>query len=163
MVNTFSDEDKYWMGEALKLAAMAAQEQEVPVGAIIVSDGKILGKGFNAPISTCDPTAHAEIQALRKACQVERNYRLPGTTLYVSIEPCSMCAAAIVHARVGRVVFGAPEPKAGAGGSASDYFAQDFLNHRVKVEGGCLETECRSLIQDFFAQRRLLKKQLKGE
>lgn len=158
----FSEEDIRWMQCALQLADQAASQQEVPVGALIVRDGVVLGEGFNQPIGSCDPTAHAEIVALRAACQHERNYRLPGSTLYVTVEPCSMCAGALLHARVDRVVFGATEPKAGAVVSAQRFFEQPFLNYRVQAEGGCLGDECSRAMTAFFEQRRQFKKSLKS-
>jgi len=149
------------MRRALELAQQAASEQEVPVGAVIVRDGILLGEGYNRPIGSNDPTGHAEIVALRKACQQERNYRIPGATLYVTVEPCSMCAGAILHARVDRVVFGASEPKAGAVVSAQRFFDQPFVNYAVAYEGGCLAQECSALMSSFFEQRRRLKRQHK--
>ncbi len=146
------------MQRALALARLAGQQQEVPVGAVVVRDGVVLGEGANAPIGRCDPTAHAEIIALRNACAGERNYRLPGSILYVTIEPCSMCAGAILHARVERVVFGATEPKAGALVSAQRFFEQPFVNYAVQQAGGCLEAQCRALISEFFQQRRAFKR-----
>lgn len=159
--STFSPDDIHWMRHALALAQQAADMQEVPVGAVIVRDGKILGQGFNHPISGCDPTAHAEIAALRDACSREKNYRLPGATLYVTIEPCAMCAGALVHARIDRVVFGATEPKAGAAISTQRFFEAPQLNHKVNVEGGCLEQDCSSAISAFFQSRREQQKKLK--
>lgn len=158
----FSPSDLHWMRHALTLAQQAASMQEVPVGAVVVRDGVVLGAGFNHPISGCDPTAHAEIAALRAACSREKNYRLPGATLYVTIEPCAMCAGAIVHARMGRVVFGALEPKAGAVVSTQRFFEQPQLNHAVSFEGGCLADECRQTISDFFKSRRDQQKALKA-
>ncbi|MEE2731188.1 MAG: tRNA adenosine(34) deaminase TadA [Pseudomonadota bacterium] len=156
-------EDIHWMRRALDLARQAEQAQEVPVGAVIVRDGVVLGEGFNQPIARCDPTSHAEIVALRQACASERNYRIPGATLYVTVEPCSMCAGAILHARIDRVVFGAEEPKAGAVISAQRFFDQPFVNYAVTYEGGCLAQECSALMSDFFAARRKLKRQLKAD
>jgi len=147
------------MRHALALAQQAAAVQEVPVGAVIVRDGVVLGEGYNHPIAGCDPTAHAEIAALRAACAGERNYRIPGSTLYVTVEPCAMCAGAILHARVDRVVFGATEPKAGALVSAQRFFDQPFVNYKVGYEGGCLAAECSQLMTDFFALRRQMKRQ----
>ncbi len=157
----FSPTDLHWMRHALTLAQQAASMQEVPVGAVVVRDGVVLGEGFNHPIAGCDPTAHAEIAALRAACSREKNYRLPGATLYVTIEPCAMCAGAIVHARIARVVFGAVEPKAGAVVSTQQFFAQPQLNHIVQSEGGCLAQECSQTISDFFKNRREQQKALK--
>lgn len=157
----FSGQDIHWMHHALALAQQAVAMHEVPVGAVIVRDGVVLGEGFNHPISGCDPTAHAEIAALRAACSREKNYRLPDATLYVTIEPCAMCAGAIVHARIGRVVFGAVEPKAGAVISTQRFFEAPQLNHRVAFVGGCLATECSQQISAFFQSRREQQKKLK--
>lgn len=157
----FNENDIKWMRRALELAQQAASEQEVPVGAVIVRDGVVLGEGYNQPIVSCDPTSHAEIVALRQACSRERNYRIPGSTLYVTVEPCSMCAGAILHARIDRVVFGAAEPKAGAVISAQKFFDQPFVNYAVAYEGGCLAQECSELMSGFFEMRRRLKRQHK--
>lgn len=157
----FTEQDVHWMRHALALAQQAAAGHEVPVGAVIVRDGTVLGEGFNHPISSCDPTAHAEIAALRDACSREKNYRLPGATLYVTIEPCAMCAGAIVHARIARVVFGAVEPKAGAVISTQRFFELSQLNHRVAFAGGCLAVECSQQISGFFQTRRERQKKLK--
>lgn len=146
--------DARFMDRALELAAHAETEGEVPVGAVLVKDGTIVGEGWNHPIGASDPTAHAEIAALRDAAARLGNYRLPGTTLYVTLEPCAMCAGAIVHARVARVVYGASDPKAGAAGSITDVFALPQLNHRVQVEGGLLSAEAGALLRRFFASRR---------
>lgn len=145
------------MREALALAAQGAALGEVPVGAVLVQGGEIIGRGFNCPISAHDPSAHAEMVAIRAAAQQVANYRLPGSTLYVTLEPCSMCAGLIVHSRVQRVVYGANEPKAGVAASRGQFFAQEFLNHRVLVEGGVLQEECSSRLSEFFRQRRLKK------
>lgn len=145
------------MREALTLAAQGAALGEVPVGAVLVQGGEIIGRGFNCPISAHDPSAHAEMVAIRAAAQQVANYRLPGSTLYVTLEPCSMCAGLIVHSRVQRVVYGANEPKAGVAASRGQFFAQEFLNHRVLVEGGVLQEECSSRLSEFFRQRRLKK------
>lgn len=157
----FSPADVRWMQHALALAQQAADIHEVPVGAVIVRDGVVLGEGFNHPITGCDPTAHAEVAALRTACSREKNYRLPGATLYVTIEPCAMCAGAIVHARIARVVFGALEPKAGAIVSTQRFFESPQLNHRVEFAGGCLADDCSQLISRFFQSRREQQKKLK--
>lgn len=149
-----SQQDENWMAHALSLAAKAQAHGEVPVGAILVKDGQIIGEGWNQPISSHDPTAHAEIQALRAACQHENNYRLPGTTLYVTLEPCVMCAGALVHARVERVVFAATEPKTGAAGSGFDIFNHPRLNHHLICEGGVLADESGELLRTFFRSRR---------
>ena len=142
------------MREALALAEAAARAGEVPVGAVVVRDGEIVGRGFNAPISSHDPTAHAEIAALRDAAERVGNYRLPGCELYVTIEPCPMCAGAILHARIARVVFGANDPKTGACGSVVDLFAEARLNHHAIVEGGVLAEECGATVTRFFEAKR---------
>lgn len=143
------------MREALALAAQGAVLGEVPVGAVLVQDGQIIGRGFNCPISQHDPSAHAEMVAIRDASSRVQNYRLPGSTLYVTLEPCSMCAGLIVHSRIQRVVYGATEPKAGAAISRGQFFSQDFLNHRVLVEGGVMAEQCSEMLSDFFRMRRL--------
>jgi tRNA(adenine34) deaminase len=148
------DSDESRMRAALALAALAGDAGEVPVGAVVVRNGEIVGRGRNAPIGSNDPTAHAEIAALRDAAQRLGNYRLPGCDLYVTIEPCAMCAGAILHARISRVVFGARDPKTGAAGSIVDLFAEPRLNHHATVTGGVLADECGALISLFFAQRR---------
>jgi len=143
------------MRRALALAERASAEGEVPVGAVLVRDDEVLGEGWNRPIGEHDPSAHAEIMALRQAGRRVRNYRLPGSTLYVTLEPCPMCAGALVHARVERVVYGAPDPKGGACGSVFDLLPSDArFNHRVECAGGVLAEECSSLLRDFFRQRR---------
>ena len=149
-----SEDDVRFMTEALALARSGAAHDEVPVGAVVVADGQIIGRGFNQPIGTHDPTAHAEVMALRDAAASVGNYRLPGATLYVTVEPCAMCAGAIQHARIGRVVFGAQEPKTGACGSVVDLFAEPRLNHHAEVEGGLLAEESAALIASFFQRRR---------
>lgn len=146
--------DIHWMRHAMALARCAEADGEVPVGALVVQEGRVLGEGWNRPIYDHDPTAHAEIVALRAAAQQLRNYRLSGSTLYVTLEPCLMCAGAIVHARVERLVFGAYDVKRGAAGSQLDVFEVPSLNHLVKVKGGVLEAECAELLQAFFRQRR---------
>ncbi|ADZ92807.1 tRNA adenosine(34) deaminase TadA [Marinomonas mediterranea] len=153
--------DNDWMKAALALAEEAAQESEIPVGAIVVQNDEIIGRGFNRPITTCDPTAHAEIQAIRDACANVNNYRLPGATLYVTLEPCSMCAGAIVHARIEKVVYGATEPKSGVTESQGRFFEQAFLNHKVEVVGGVLAEEASQQLTAFFKFRREQKKKLK--
>lgn len=147
-------DDRYWMQHALALAARAEAMGEVPVGAVVVRDGVVLGEGWNRPIVDHDPTAHAEIVALRAAARAAGNYRLPGSTLYVTLEPCLMCTGAMVHARVERLVFGAYDAKRGAAGSQVDAFAAPGLNHRVAVSGGVLADECAAVLQAFFRQRR---------
>jgi len=149
-----TESDERWMTEALTLARAARDRGEVPVGAIIVKDGAIVGRGGNAPVAAADPTAHAEITALREAGQALGNYRLPGCDLYVTIEPCAMCAGAILHSRIGRVVYGARDPKTGACGSVVDLFALPQLNHHAYVTGGVLAAECGRLLSDFFEARR---------
>lgn len=146
--------DEYFMREALSLARSAECLGEVPVGALIVRDGVVVGRGFNTPIGEHDPTAHAEIAALRDAARNLRNYRLPGCTLYVTLEPCAMCAGAILHARIARVVYGARDPKTGVHGSVVDLFAVERLNHHTEIEGGVLGDECGRLLSEFFAARR---------
>ena len=142
------------MTEALALALAAKRADEVPVGAVVVSEGKVIGRGFNAPIGSRDPSAHAEIQAMRAAALSLANYRLTGCTLYVTLEPCPMCAGAIQHARIARVVFGAADPKTGACGSVVDLFAEPLLNHHARVEGGVLAQQCSELLTNFFRERR---------
>ena len=142
------------MREALALAREAAGADEVPVGAVVVIDGEIVGRGFNQPIGRQDPTAHAEIMALRDAAARVGNYRLPGSTLYVTLEPCVMCSGAIIHARVARVVFGATDPKTGAAGSVIDLYSEERLNHHADIVGGVLAEECGALLSAFFAARR---------
>jgi len=151
---TLAPDDLRWMRRALELAAHAETEGEVPVGALIVRDNDIIAEGWNQPVMSHDPTAHAEVIALRAAGRAEKNYRLPDTTLYVTLEPCIMCAGAIIHARVGRVVYGATDPRAGAAGSAFSLPGSNQPNHRVQVEGGVLESECGDLLRRFFRARR---------
>ena len=146
--------DEIFMREALALAREAAVFDEVPVGAVLVLDGAVVGRGFNQPIRRADPTAHAEIVALRDAATRLGNYRLPGSTLYVTLEPCVMCTGAIMHARVARVVFGAHDPKTGAAGSVIDLYAENRLNHHADIAGGVLAEECGGLLSGFFAARR---------
>ena len=146
--------DESWMRHALELAARAEAEGEVPVGALVVRDDTVLGKGWNRPIAARDPTAHAEMLALREAAAHSGDYRLGGATLYVTLEPCAMCVGAMFHARVRRVVFGAADPKTGAAGSVVDLFSQNKLNHHALVQGGVLADECGALLSGFFAARR---------
>lgn len=146
--------DEQWMQQALRLANMAAAKGEVPVGSVIVRDGTVLGEGYNRPIEAVDPTAHAELIALREACGAVGNYRLPGSTLYVTLEPCPMCAGALVHARVERVVYGAPDPRSGAAGTIMNILASEDLNHRCQVSGGVLQEQCADLLTTFFRRRR---------
>jgi tRNA(adenine34) deaminase len=143
-----------WMEQALALAREAQARGEVPVGAVVVSDGAIVGRGGNAPIAATDPTAHAEIAALREAARALGNYRLPNCDLYVTIEPCAMCAGAILHARIRRLVFGARDPKTGACGSVVDLFAERRLNHHTTVTGDVAAEECGRLLSEFFGARR---------
>lgn len=147
-----SDED--YMREALALARRAEAEGEVPVGAVVVCDGAVVGRGYNHPIGTHDPTAHAEVAALRDAAAHIGNYRLGGCTLYVTLEPCMMCVGAIFHARIARVVYGAADPKTGACGSVVNLFAEGRLNHHATVEGGVLAADCSELLRCFFVARR---------
>jgi tRNA(adenine34) deaminase len=150
----FLDSDAQYMDLALAEARKAEQAEEVPVGAIIVLQDAVIGSGFNQPISTNDPTAHAEIVALRKAAESVRNYRLSGATMYCTVEPCMMCAGAIIHARIARLVFGTPDPKAGAAGSIYNVMTDPRLNHRVEVVSGIREDQCAGLLRDFFDRRR---------
>lgn len=147
-----------FMRIALDLASQAQAAGEVPVGAVVVQDGVIIGRGFNAPISRHDPTAHAEMMALRDAAQRLGNYRLVDCELYVTLEPCLMCAGAIMHARIARVVYGASDPKTGACGSVLNAFAEQRLNHHTVVSGGLLAEECGAMLSDFFAMRRAQQK-----
>lgn len=146
--------DAHWMRHALKLAQRARELGEVPVGAVVVRDGEVIGEGWNQPIASHDPSAHAEMVAMRAAAASLRNYRLTGVTLYVTLEPCVMCAGAIIHARIGRLVYGAADPKAGAVTSVYDVIAQPRLNHRLAWTGGVLDPECGAILQDFFRERR---------
>lgn len=141
---------------ALDAAARAKAAGEVPVGAVVVKDGEVIATGFNQPIGRHDPTHHAEIAALRSASEMLGNYRLPGCTLYVTLEPCVMCAGAMMHARLARVVYGAADPKTGACGSVVDLFAEQRLNHHAEVTGGVLAGECGTMLSSFFAERRRL-------
>lgn len=150
-------QDEDFMRMAMALAAEAASLGEVPVGALVVKDGVVIGKGRNAPISLSDPTAHAEIQAMRAAAQHLGNYRLVDCTLYVTLEPCAMCSGAIQHARVARLVYGASDPKTGCCGSVVNLMAEQKLNHHCEVSSGTLADECGALLSDFFRQRRLAK------
>jgi tRNA(adenine34) deaminase len=152
-------DDSTFMQQALAQARAAAAAGEVPVGAVLVKDGRIIATGRNAPIARHDPTAHAEIAALRAAAEAMGNYRLDGCTLYVTLEPCAMCAGAMLHARIGRVVFGAADPKTGAAGSVLDLFANTRLNHQTRVQGGVLAEEAGAVLQDFFQRRRDARKE----
>jgi len=146
--------DHQFMQHAFEQAQLAAAAGEVPVGAVLVRNGQIISKAFNKPISNHDPSAHAEMLALRQAAKAEQNYRLPGSTLYVTLEPCTMCSGAILHARVDRVVFGAPDPKTGAAGSVLDVFSSKLINHQTSIEGGVMGEECGQLLRSFFKERR---------
>ncbi len=146
--------DEHWMCYALTLAERAQQHNEVPVGAVIVQDNTLIGEGWNQPISSQDPTAHAEMEAIRAACLHTQNYRLPNTTLYTTLEPCLMCAGAIVHSRISRVVFAAFEPKTGAAGSCFDVFNEPRLNHRVECHHGIMAEHSSDLLRRFFKARR---------
>jgi len=152
---TEQEPDLHWMRHALSLARRAEAEGEVPVGAVVLdSEGEVLGEGWNRPIGSHDPSAHAEIVALRAAAQRLGNYRLPGTTLYVTLEPCLMCVGAMVHARIGRLVYGAPDPRTGAAGSAFDVLQSPQHNHRVEVTAGVLADECGAVLKKFFQKKR---------
>lgn len=153
-MKTDASEDERWMTRALALAEQAGDRGEVPVGAVVVLDGREIGAGFNAPISGCDPTAHAEIRALRDAARRVGNYRLPGATLYVTLEPCTMCVGAIVHSRISRLVYGAAEPKAGAVESARNTLDETHFNWQVEASGGVLAERCGDVISQFFSRRR---------
>jgi tRNA(adenine34) deaminase len=148
------ERDRHFMTEALRAAESARAAGEVPVGAVLVRGDEIIATGFNHPIGGHDPSAHAEMAALRAGAQALENYRLPGCELFVTLEPCLMCAGAIMHARIARVVFGAHDPKTGACGSVVDAFANRQLNHHTNVTGGVLETECSDALKSFFAHRR---------
>ncbi len=161
LIPAFSEQDRYWMERAFQLASQGEALGEVPVGAVIVCDGEILGEGFNQPITSHDPTAHAEIIALRHAARQVQNYRLVGASIYVTLEPCTMCVGALVHARIGRLVFGTTEPKAGAVVSKSQLLDNDYFNHRVNYAGGLMAQECQHQLSEFFAMRREQKRQEK--
>ena len=149
--------DTLFMSRALELAQRAAEYSEVPVGAVIVHQGNIVGEGYNQPISSCDPTAHAEVVAMRQACVSLNNYRLTGCELYVTIEPCTMCVGAMVHARIRRVIFGALEPRAGALKSQLQLMEHGPYNHSIVWDGGVLAEQCGAMMADFFRQKRDLK------
>jgi tRNA(adenine34) deaminase len=148
------NEDEKWMRYAMKEAQVAQNKGEVPVGSVLIQDSQIIAKGHNCPITTNDPTAHAEIQALRKAGKKLQNYRLPKATLYTTLEPCIMCLGAIIHARIERIVFAASDPKSGVCGSSKNLVTQKYLNHKVKVSGGILEQENKKILKSFFQSRR---------
>jgi tRNA(adenine34) deaminase len=151
---SWSEEDRKFMRAALAEAKVAGQANEVPVGAVVVRNGEIISRGLNRPIQDADPTAHAEILALRAAAAEEKNYRLNGATLYVTLEPCPMCVGAMLHARIDRLVFGAYDPKSGAAGSVIDLCEDRRLNHQVEVNGGLMEEQCAGLLKQFFESRR---------
>lgn len=146
--------DAHFMQLALEQARLAWAQGEVPVGAVVVKDGVVVASGFNQPIGRHDPTAHAEIVALRKAAEALGNYRLPGCELFVTLEPCVMCSGAMMHARLSRIVFGAPDPKTGAGGSVVNLFEHGQLNHQTSITGGVMADECGAMLREFFAERR---------
>lgn len=153
--------DEHFMAEALAQAGHAAAQGEVPVGAVVVLSGEIIGRGFNSPISRQDPSAHAEVLAIRDAANTVANYRLPEATLYVTIEPCTMCAGLIMHSRIARLVFGATEPKAGVVQSRLSLLAEPYWNHSIEWVGGVLEAQARETMQQFFKDRRAVQKQIK--
>lgn len=157
-----SHTDEYWMNYALQLAEKAQAEGEVPVGAVLVKQDEVVGEGWNQPLALHDPSAHAEIQALRSAGQRLENYRLPGTRLYVTLEPCAMCAGAIVHARVQTLIYGASDPRTGAAGSVFSIVDNPQLNHRCEVVSGVLADESAALLKGFFAARRKAKSANQG-
>lgn len=158
--NNFSEQDHKFMCQALALAQQAAELGEVPVGAVIVVDGVVIGEGYNQPIATHDPTAHAEVVAIRQAAQKLQNYRLENSTLYVTLEPCTMCVGALIHARISRVVFATTEPKAGSLVSARKQLETGYYNHVFKFEGGLLADEASKQLSDFFRGRREAKKKM---
>jgi len=153
-VGVNDSEHEHWMQLALEQARLAAQAGEVPVGAVVVCGSELIATAYNQPITATDPTAHAEIMALRHAAQAKNNYRLPGCTLYVTIEPCTMCVGALIHARLDRLVFGAREPRAGAVVSQQELLQQSFWNHKLEFSEGILADQCGDLLQQFFRQRR---------
>ena len=148
------NEDEKWMKIAIEEAHLAMDENEIPVGAVLVQNNKLITQAHNRPIKNNDPTAHAEIEVLRKAGKKLQNYRLPKTTLYVTLEPCTMCLGAMTHARIERVVFGASDPKSGVCGSTIDLSSESIFNHQILVSGGVLEHECKNILQSFFKLRR---------
>lgn len=163
MSDALQTDDEYWMQQALLLAEKAEQQDEVPVGAIIVKDKQLIAEGWNQPIQNRDPSAHAEMQAMRAAGKALNNYRLVDTTLYVTLEPCSMCVGAMIHARVKRLVFAAYDTKTGAAGSAIDLLHHGAHNHRIEVVAGVLETQSRALLQNFFRKKRETKNYKPGD
>nr|WP_191091032.1 tRNA adenosine(34) deaminase TadA [Pantoea stewartii] len=161
VVRVTQEQDEYWMRRALTLAQRAWDEGEVPVGAVLVHGDRVIGEGWNRPIGQHDPTAHAEIMALRQGGKVLENYRLLDTTLYVTLEPCVMCAGAMVHSRIGRLVYGAHDVKTGAAGSLIDVLGHPGMNHQVRLDHGVLEDACAALLSDFFRMRRQQQKALR--
>tara|TARA_B110000483_G_scaffold147265_1_gene175711 strand:+ start:86312 stop:86848 length:537 start_codon:yes stop_codon:yes gene_type:complete len=147
-------DDEYWMRLALEQSEIARQAKEVPVGALLVKDGELVALGWNQSISSSDPTEHAEINCLRQATKAMNNYRIPGCDMYVTLEPCAMCAGAMVHARIRRLIFGAYEPRAGVAVSQAQLLDSEWLNHKVEVKGGVLADECGEVLKDFFRERR---------
>lgn len=156
-----SQSAEFFMQQALLQAELAFSAGEVPVGAVVVCKGEIIGRGYNQPISLKDPTAHAEVMALRDAALNMQNYRLPDCELYVTVEPCTMCAGALIHSRIQKVIFGTTEPKAGVAVSQAQLFAAPFVNHQVQIVGGVLSDECAQLMQRFFIERRAARQELK--
>lgn len=154
-------DDEHYMGLALEQAKLAYDAGEVPVGAIVVRGGKVIGRGYNQPISSCDPTAHAEVRALREAASVEGNYRVVDSTLYVTLEPCAMCVGALIHARISKLVYAASEPKAGMVASRMDMLGLEHWNHKIESVGGVRAKDSSELLQSFFKERREQKRQLK--
>ena len=150
--------DELYMREALLQARLAWDHGEVPVGAVVVKDGVVIGRGYNQPIGRHDPTAHAEVVAMRAAAEALGNYRLPGCELYVTLEPCVMCSGAMMHARLSRIIYGAADPKTGACGSVVNVFDNEQLNHHAEVQGGMLSEDCAQMLKDFFAERRSVRK-----
>ncbi|WP_100655870.1 tRNA adenosine(34) deaminase TadA [Alteromonas flava] len=157
------NDHEYWMQHALQLACRARDLGEVPVGAVVVKDNQLLSEGWNSPIQSHNPAAHAEVMAIQQAALRLSNYRIPDTTLYVTLEPCPMCAGLMIHARIARLVFGAFDNKTGCAGSIMDITRDSRLNHQVEVVGGVLESECSTLLSDFFRERRRQQKQLKQQ
>jgi len=160
-VVSVKQQDEYWMRHALGLARRAWEQGEVPVGAVLVQNDQVIGEGWNRPIGQHDPTAHAEIMALRQGGKVLENYRLLDTTLYVTLEPCVMCAGAMVHSRITRLVYGAHDVKSGAAGSLLDVLGHPGMNHQIELHSGVLAEECAAMLSDFFRMRREQKKALR--
>ncbi len=156
--NNSETTDEYWMRKAISLANISASYGEIPVGAVLINSEGLVAESGNCPIGTNDPTAHAEILALRAGASKLRNYRLPGTTLYVTLEPCVMCMGALIHARVSRLVYGTPDPKTGAAGSIYNIAGDGLLNHQIEITSDVLKKECSQLLKQFFKRRRAEKK-----